>query len=523
MAVLNPADPVLLPAEENRGILLGGYAAMAESAWMGSVQAADVLESLRPAPAATPRRVVLPRLPRIRLAGLYTRELNIAEASFVLMASFFLSALLGAVRQVLFNAQFGAGTEASDYYAAFRLPDTLFSLIAGGALSSAMIPVLLSTARDEGAAARARLVNLVLTCLMAVFAVVILLGELFTPFFVTNLLAPGFDGPTSALTVQLTRVMLIQPLILTIGSVATAVLNSRNQFVPTAFSILGHNIALISGIAASGLIPGLGILGPTYGVVAGGVLQVLFLLPGLSGRGLRLAPRFDLADRRLREIGRLLAPNGLSVGVNYAGFIVDTAFGSRSVQVAGLPALFNAWMLVGLPIALIGQAIGQAAFPRLADHAAALQWREMRQTLLRALAAAMGLALPALLALLLLGRLVIRILFEHGNFDPAAGDLTFQVLEIYAVGLPFYVTTELVTRGLIALRDTRTPLITNVLQLAGRILLMVVLFDRMDVLAVPTAFAVSASAETLLLSTVLWVKLQRKGAEKQVEALGRLK
>ena len=110
-----------------------------------------MLESLRPAPAATPRRVVLPRLPRIRLAGLYTRELNIAEASFVLMASFFFSALLGAVRQVLFNAQFGAGPEASAYYAAFRLPDTLFSLIAGGALSSAMIPVLLSTAREEGA------------------------------------------------------------------------------------------------------------------------------------------------------------------------------------------------------------------------------------------------------------------------------------------------------------------------------------------------------------------------------------
>ncbi|RPI99448.1 MAG: hypothetical protein EHM39_06510 [Chloroflexi bacterium] len=88
---------------------------------------------------------------------MYTRELNIAEASFVLMASFFVSALLGGIRQVLFNAQFGAGQEASAYYAAFRLPDTLFSLIAGGALSSAMIPVLLSTAREEGAAARARL------------------------------------------------------------------------------------------------------------------------------------------------------------------------------------------------------------------------------------------------------------------------------------------------------------------------------------------------------------------------------
>jgi len=510
MAVLNPTVGSPIEEGEKKAILLGGYAAMAESAWMGSVQATDVLESLRPSPAATPRKVVIPRLPRIQLAGLYTRELNIAEASFVLMASFFVSALLGGIRQVLFNAQFGAGQEASAYYAAFRLPDTLFSLIAGGALSSAMIPVLLSTAREEGAAARARLVNLVLTCLLAVFTLVVLLGEIFAPAFVSGLLAPGFDAPTSALSVQLTRVMLLQPLILTIGSVATAVLNSRNQFVPTALSVLGHNIALIAGIVAAGAVPGLGILGPTLGVVGGAVLQVLFLLPGLAGQGLRFQPALDLASTRLREIGRLLAPNGLSVGVNYGGFIVDTAFGSRSAMIAGLPALFNAWMLVGLPIALIGQAIGQAAFPRLADDAAALRWREMRKTLLRSLGVAMGLAVPALLGLLLLGRFVIRILFERGKFDAAAGDLTYQVLGIYALALPAYVATELVSRGLIALRDTRTPLITNLIQLGGRILLMTVLFGRLDVLSVPAAFAISATVETLLLSAVLWVKLRSR-------------
>jgi putative peptidoglycan lipid II flippase len=499
--------------DEERKILLGGYAAMAESAWMGSVQASDVVESLQSAPAATPRRVVLPRLPHIRLAGFYTRELNIAEASFVMMASFFFSALLGALRQVLFNAQFGAGQAASAYYAAFRLPDTLFSLIAGGALSSAMIPVLLSTGREAGTAERARLINLVLNCLLAVFTLIVLLGEIFTPVFVSHVLAPGFDEPTSALSVQLTRVMLLQPLILTVGSVATAVLNSRNQFVPTALSVMAHNIALIVGIAAAGVIPGLGILGPTYGVVSGAVLQVLILLPGFRGQGLRLTPTFDLANRGLREIGRLLAPNGLSVGVNYSGFIVDTAFASRSIQIAGLPALFNAWMLVGLPIALIGQAIGQAAFPRLADHAATFRWKEMRQTLLRALGVAMGLVIPAVLVLILLGRFVIRILFERGAFDAAAGNLTFQVLQIYAIALPFYVATELVSRGLIALRDTRTPLLTNLLQLGGRILLMSVLFGQIDVLAVPAAFALSASIETLLLASVLWVQLRRREVE----------
>jgi putative peptidoglycan lipid II flippase len=497
-------------------MVLGGYTALAESAWMGAAQASDVLESLRAAPAGRLRRPVLPRLPRIRLAGLLTRELSIAEATFVLMGSFFVSALLGAIRQVLFNAAFGAGAEASAYYAAFRLPDTLFSLIAGGALSSAMIPVLLRTIQEDGAQAGRRLINLIMTALLAVFALVVVFGEIFTPFFVAYLLAPGFDAPTSQLTVALTRVMLLQPLILAIGSVATAVLNSRNQFVLTALSVASHNVALIAGILAARVFPDLGIYGPTLGVVGGAILQVLILLPGLLGRRpdeRKDAPAVqlvvDLADRRLREVARLLIPNGLSVGVNYAGFILDTAFASKAAEIAGLSAIQNAWLLVGLPIALLGQAVGQSAFPRLAAHAAAAEWRLMGHTLLRSLGAVVALAVPALLGLIFLGRLIIHLLFERGKFDAAAGALTYNVLVAYAVALPLYVATEVITRGLIALGDTRTPLATNTAQIAGRALMLALLIAPLGVLAIPVAFAVTASLETIVLGSVLLLKLRR--------------
>jgi putative peptidoglycan lipid II flippase len=500
--------------------LLGGFAALAESAWMGVAQATEVLEPVRQARHRL--RAALAHPQKFSLRGLLTRELSIAEATIVLMASFFFSALLGAVRQVLFNAQFGAGLEANAYYAAFRLPDTLFSLIAGGALSSAMIPVLLSASQEEGGNAAWRLTSLVLTTLMAAFAVVVALGEVFTPFFVTRLLAPGFDAPTSQLTIALTRVMLIQPLILALGSVATAVLNSQNRFVLTALSIASHNVALITGILAARLVPGLGIYGPTLGVVGGAVLQAIILLPGLRGQGFRYVPGLDVADARLREVVRLLIPNGLSVGVGYAGFILDTAFASRAPELAGLPAINNAWLLVGLPIALLGQAVGQSAFPRIAAHAASLDWRQMRRTVLVALAAAVALAVPALLALLFLGRPVIRMLFEHGKFDAAAGSLTFDVLRVYAVALPAYVGTEVITRGLIALRDTRTPLLTNAAQLGGRAVIMSAMVGSLGVVAIPLSLAVSASVETALLLTVLMVKVRRRsrGQVSSLEAQG---
>jgi len=494
------------PAPPRPAVLLGGPAALAESEWMGVAQATEVLDVLHA--AAPRRRVVVPRLPSPR--SLMARELTIAEATLVLMASFFVSALLGAVRQILFNAQFGAGMEANAYYAAFRLPDTLFSLIAGGALSTAMIPVLLSTARDGGEEAAWRLTCLVLTALLAAFGLVVVAGELFAPLFVRTLLAPGFDAPTSRLTVVLTRIMLLQPLILVVGSVATAVLNSRNRFLPTALSVVSHNVALIAGIVAARLYPELGILGPTVGVIGGALLQVLILLPGLRNRNRAVRLAWNPHDGRLRAVVRLLIPNGLAVGVGYAGFIVDTAYASTAPEQAGLPALHNAWLLVGLPIALLGQAVGQSTFPRLASQAAARDWARMRRTLLRSLGAVLVLALPALLALLALGRPAIRLLFEHGRFNAAAGALTYAVLVPYAVGLPAYVCTEVISRGLIALEDTRTPLITNSLQLAGRVVVITLLLGRVGVVAIPIAFALTAAGETLLLGTVLAAKLRRR-------------
>jgi putative peptidoglycan lipid II flippase len=306
--------------------------------------------------------------------------------------------------------------------------------------------------------------------------------------------------------------MLIQPVILAVGSVATAVLNSRNQFLPTAVSIMSYNVALIAGISLSRLYPELGIYGPTLGVLGGAVLQVVVLGAGLAGQMRQVRPIWQPGDARLREVISLLIPNGLSVGVNYAGFIVDTAFASRATEMAGLAAIYNAWLLVGLPIALLGQAVGQATFPRLAAHATAGDWRQLRRTLLASLGVVVALAVPALLGLTWFGRFIIRLLFERGQFDAAAGELTYRVLAVYALALPAYVATEVITRGLIALQDTRTPLITNSLQLIGRAAIMTFWVTRAGTVAIPAALAITATAETITLGTVLLAKLQRRVA-----------
>jgi putative peptidoglycan lipid II flippase len=242
------------------------------------------------------------------------------------------------------------------------------------------------------------------------------------------------------------------------------------------------------------------------------VLQVAILVPGLIGRHASFRPALDFADSGLREVIRLLVPNGMAVGVGYAGFIVDTAFASKAAETDALPAIQNAWLMAGLPIALLGQAVGQAAFPRLAAQAAALDWSRFRVLMLQAAGVAMLLAVPALLGLVILGRPTIRVLFEHGKFGAETGDLTNKILIAYAVALPAYVATEVVTRGLIALRDTRTPLLTNTLQLGARIAIISILLDDHGAVAIPAAFAISAALETVFLGFVLAVKIKRAAA-----------
>ncbi len=345
--------------------------------------------------------------------------------------------------------------------------------------------------------------------LLAGVLVITVVGELTAPLFVNHLLVPGYDAPTQALTVRLTRIMLLQPLVLAVGSVATAVLNSRNQFLLTALSVASHNLALIGGILATAAYPRLGIYGPTLGVVAGAVLQALVLLPGVVGSGTRYRRVWDTRDHDLREVIRLLIPNGLAVGVIYLGFIVDTAFASRADDPATLAAVHNAWLLVGLPIALLGQAVGQAAFPRLAAHAADGAYQALRRDLVRALLAMLALSLLGVAGLLLTGQVAVRVLFEHGSFSAHDGALTTRLLRVYALGLPAYVASEVLIRSLLALRDPRTQLLTNSGQIALRAALLALLLGALQGTAIPAALALSASVEALLLAAIVFARLRR--------------
>lgn len=427
---------------------------------------------------------------------------GVADGALLYMLAYGISAVLGIVRQVLFNAQFGLGETAGAYYAAFRLPETIGLLVAGGTLTNALIPVLLRVSARDGEQSALRLLNLTLTAMLALIVPIGIAAAALAPAFVRGLLAPGLSPAAQDLTVALTRIMLLEVLLVVSEAVLVALLTSRGQFFLPALAIIFRNTTLIGGILLAAAVPGVGIYGPTLGAVLDALLQLAILVPGLRRRGYRPQLVWAPGDRDLRTVFRLLGPSAASSLVNYGGKIADTAFATIAGQAAALGAVLNAELLIGLPVRLLGIAVGQAALPRLAALGLSAEPARARRTLAAALAIACGGAALAAAALIALGRPLIRLLYERGQFDAAAGDLTYAMLAAYSLGLPAYVATELLSRALVARADTRTPLIVNVAQLAARIALIVALIGPLGALAIPVAFAVSSTLEAGLLGAV---------------------
>ncbi len=455
------------------------------------------------------------RLASFRLGeGLSTRRFSVTEAAFLLILAYLTSKGLGVVRQTLFNALFGMGAEATAYYAAFSLPDALFNLIAGGALTSAFIPVFLSYEKAHGERDVWRLTSLVFNVLLVGLVVLVLVAELLAPSFVTRILVPGLPPAERDLTTTLTRIMLVHALILGLGTIATAVLGSKRQFLLPALAMALYDVGVIGGLLVSLAVPRVGIYGPTYGLLASAVCQVAVLLPGLHKQGARYTLLWDLRHPGLREVLRLLVPNVLAVGIASTGVILETTFASSLPDPASLAALRNASLLFALPVTFVAQVIGQALLPHLTTQATSGRYVRLSQTLVKMVGAAVLLSALAAIVLALFGRAVIVLVFQHGAFDPHSSSLTALALLGYAVGLPGVVAGQLLVLSFYALKEARTPLLTNLATLGMRIGLILLLLKGLTgpsaLLALPLAASVSGTLEAVLLGLLLFRRVRAR-------------
>jgi putative peptidoglycan lipid II flippase len=448
---------------------------------------------------------------------------QIARAALIVLLGFFASGVLGVVRGATFTAAFGAGELLDTFVAAQRIPELIYTLVAGGALGSSFIPVFLRFFKEDESGAKAwTLASAVTTCTTLVALVLTGIVLALAPTLVPNVLLPDDPPAMQSLAISLTQIMLLTVIIFTISGLLMGLLNAQQMFVLPALALSLNNVGQIIGAlvfvplirANDPANPQNAIYGLAYGVILGAVLHLLVQLPGLrrsSGR-LRFLPNFRIAG--VREVLTLMLPRVLGLGAAQINFVVNTILTSGMTS-GSRSALVYAWTLMFFTLGLIAQSVGTALFPTLSALAASGDMDGFKDRLASALRSVLFLSFPVMAILICLGSPMLSVLYERGAWDATDTTATAWALALYGIGLAGHSLLEVLSRAFYALSDTWTPVLIGIASIVANIVLSMAFIqfigDPTDVRrGTFGGLALANSLTTIIEGLILWWLLRRR-------------
>lgn len=451
---------------------------------------------------------------------------QIARAAGVVFAAFVISNLTGLLRQILVANAFGTSADIEAFNAANRVSETLFLLVAGGALSSAFIPTFTSLlargSRTEAWKLASSIANLILLILIAAS----LIMAVFAPAIVRYVLAPGFaEFPEKeALTIQLLRLMLPAAVIFGLSGLVMGILNSHQVFLAPALAPSMYQIGMVIGVLL--ITPSLGIYGLAYGVLIGAVLHLLLQIPSIWRLKGKYWPILGFNFKPVREVAILMAPRLLGVAVVQLNFWVNIRLASQMPE-GSVTALVLGFTLMLMPQAAIAQSIAVAAMPTFSTLFALGKLSELRSSLSSSLRAVLILAIPATAGLILLREPIVRLLYQRGEFDDYSTMLVSWALLWYTSGLVGHCLVEILSRSFYAMHDTRTPVFVGVLAMSMNIALSVLLsrfFERVGWFphgGLALANSIATTIEGMILLVLAKYRLQGLESQRILSGAGR--
>jgi putative peptidoglycan lipid II flippase len=374
------------------------------------------------------------------------------------MFALLLGQLAGLARSILVAGTFGASTELDAFTAANRVSETLFLLVAGGALGSAFIPTFTGLlARAEKVSAW-RLASALANAVLLILSLLAVLLAVFAPQVVRYALAPGFSEKPElfALTVSLLRIQLISTVLFGLGGLIIGILNAHQIFLIPALTPAMYQLGIIFGTVF--LSPRMGIYGLAWGVVIGGLAYLLIQIPTLIKQKGNYTLTFGFENPDVRRVIFLMGPRLLGVAVVQLNFWVNTNLASQ-MQEGSVASITYGFSLMLMAQAAIAQSVAIAAMPTFSAQHALGKIDEMRNSLAASLRGVILLALPASVGLILLREPLISLLYQRGEFDEHDVQLVAWALLWYAAGLVGHSVMEVLTRAFYAQQDTKTPVL----------------------------------------------------------------
>ena len=374
-----------------------------------------------------------------------------------------LSRLTGLAQTFFLSHVLGAGAAADAYAVAFRLPNLLRRFTAEGTMTAAFLPTLAEAEAAEGEAAlksvAARFLGtLLLILLLGVALVLLFMGPL------AGLLMLGRPEAQAALTAKLGRLMFPYLALVSLTAGFAGLLNLRHRFALAASVSVFWNLAFIGfGWTALRVLERKGTVPLetvavvcALAVLAGGILQLLVVLPAVRQEGFGFAFGLHLRDPWVRKALRRMGPGLLAAGIYPINALISTMLASSLPNGAQM-VLYNSGMMGEMVLGLFAMSLATAGLPTLARQAEARDWPALNRSLTQSISASALLVLPASVGLAVLARPICALLFRTGAYTPAAADWTALTLVFGSVGLVFVAAQRLGNQALYALKDYRGP------------------------------------------------------------------
>lgn len=418
--------------------------------------------------------------------------------------------LTGLIRGILVAGAFPAA-ELDAFSAANRVSETLFNLIAAGALGSAFLPMFTSKLVKDERSSAWKLASSLTILVTLILSLAALLASVFAPQIVRYLLTPGLarDPQTFALTVSLLRIQSVSAVLFGLGGLVISILNAHQIFLIPQLTAAMYQIGQIFGVLV--LARWLGIYGLAWGVVIGSGLFLLIQLPMLFRLRGEFVPSLGLTNPDVGKVIRLMGPRVFGAAVVQLNFWVNINLASRMAE-GSIVSLSYGFMLMLMAQAAIAQSAAIAAMPTFSAQYALGKVDEMRTSLASTLRGIFLLALPASVGLILLARPVVSMLYERGEFNAVTAEMTAWALIWFAAGLVGHSVMEVLTRAFYAQHDTKTPVIIGTVAMGLNVLfsfLFLRLFGQIGWMP-HGGLALANSLATALEATALFVFMRQR-------------
>ncbi|MCP8463882.1 murein biosynthesis integral membrane protein MurJ [Pseudomonas sp. ZM23] len=383
--------------------------------------------------------------------------MNLLKSLAAVSSMTMISRVLGFVRDTIVARMFGAGMATDAFFVAFKLPNLLRRIFAEGAFSQAFVPILAEYKTQQGEEATRTFIAYVSGLLTLILALVTALGILAAPWVIW-VTAPGFvDSPEKfELTSSLLRVTFPYILLISLASLAGAILNTWNRFSVPAFvpTLLNVSMILFSLFLTPYFDPPIMALG--WAVLVGGLAQLLYQLPHLKKIGMLVLPRINLRDSGVWRVMKQMGPAILGVSVSQISLIINTIFASFLVA-GSVSWMYYADRLMELPSGVLGVALGTILLPSLAKTYASDDRHEYSRLMDWGLRLCFLLVLPCSLALAVIAEPLTVALFQYGRFSAHDALMTQHALIAYAVGLLGIILVKVLAPGFYARQNIKTP------------------------------------------------------------------